>query len=348
MKKNKISILIALLTVVIFFSVAAICNQCGITPTTTTITEKVDVGETTAAETTAAGETTAAETTAAKTYAAETIAAETTAKTTVPTEPAVKEAPTISLAIYEGPTPVGSDTCYYRVLATVTGKPAPTISFSKDDSGGAWGKDRVQVNISKSSPSYTLTATVKNSVGEATDSIVLNWGCGPLTVEKTIDLHPSISGTVGPAGFVTTEFLAIGDSPANSDWRGRFAFDVSELEGKEIVDASLKLEDPELTPEPCNFKGVIVIFYNNFLPGLTAADYGSVAYAGPEMFLWNKDPLEFSTDFLKTEIAERASAHTELQFGIGYANNATGGLSGVAAGRVYYGDDITLTITYNE
>ncbi len=86
MKKNKISILSALLTVVIFFSIAAICNQCGITPTTTT--EKVDVGETNAAESTAAGETTAAETTTA-----DTTAVETTAKTTAPTEPEVKELP---------------------------------------------------------------------------------------------------------------------------------------------------------------------------------------------------------------------------------------------------------------
>jgi len=349
MKKNKISILIALLTVVIFFSVAAICNQCGITPTTTTITEKVDVGETTAAETTAAGETTAAETTAAKTYAAETIAAETTAKTTVPTEPAVKEAPTISLAIYEGPTPVGSDTCYYRVLATVTGKPAPTISFSKDDSGGAWGKDRVQVNISKSSPSYTLTATVKNSVGEATDSIVLNWGCGPLTVEKTIVLNPSISGTVGPAGGVTTDWLAIGDSIVNTDWRGRFAFDVSPLAGKEIVNAKLKLANPDYGSDPCNFKGDIVIFYNDFLPGLDAGDYYSPALASAGIFAWCAEPLEFSTDVLKTKIAEKAaSALKELQFGIGYENNTTGGLPGVAAGRVYFANDITLTIVYNE
>ena len=45
-----------------------------------------------------------------------------------------KEAPTISLAIYEGPTLDGS-ICYSRVAATVKGNPGPTVVFSKDDSG---------------------------------------------------------------------------------------------------------------------------------------------------------------------------------------------------------------------
>ena len=58
----------------------------------------------------------------------------------------VKEAPTISLAIYEGPLPIES-VCVYRIEATVTGSPNPNISFSKDDSGGAWLPKRVQVNI---------------------------------------------------------------------------------------------------------------------------------------------------------------------------------------------------------
>ena len=339
MKKNKISILIALLTVVIFFSVAAICNQCGITPTTTT-TEKVDVGETTAAETTAAGETTAAETTAAKTYAAET-----TAKTTVPTEPEVKEVPTISLAIYEGPTTVSSDVCYYRVAAIVTGKPAPTISWSKDDSGSAWGKDKAQVNISKSSPNYTLTATATNSAGVASDSIDLTWG--PLPVEKTIVLSTYILGTISPT-LQNTVFVSLGNSPAGEDWRGRFAFDVSPVAGKEIVDAELKLADPDITAIPCTGKGDIVIMYNDFLPGITASDYGLPAIALAGQFTNDVNPLVVSNDLLKTKIAERALTSAPfLQFGIGYFIMGPG-TSLPGQGRGYYANDITLTIVYNE
>jgi len=87
-----------------------------------------------------------------------------------------KEAPTITLEIYEGPEPAG-DLCYYRVQANVTGTPAPTIEWSKDDSGGSWGSKKAQVNLSDPSETYTLTATATNSEGTAEDSIALSWGC---------------------------------------------------------------------------------------------------------------------------------------------------------------------------
>ena len=68
------------------------------------------------------------------------------------------------------------DICYYRVKAVVTGKPAPTVKFSKDDSGGAWGTKKAQVNIHRGE-TYTLKATAKNSEGEDTASMTLKWGC---------------------------------------------------------------------------------------------------------------------------------------------------------------------------
>jgi hypothetical protein len=348
MKRSRLFIIIALLIAVILFGTAALCNQCGITPTTETkaaATEESKTSETIAGGTTT--QETATETTVKETTT-ETTMKETTTKEETTTATTESEAPTISLKIYEGPTySAPDDVCYYRVEAVVTGIPKPVVKFSRDDSNGAWGSKKVQINLTKTNPTYTLTAVAINSAGEATASITLNWGCGPLVVEKTIDLHPSISGTVGPAGFVTTTFVAIGDSPVNSDWRARFAFDVSSLAGKEIVNAKLKLANPVLSPNPCNFKGNIVIFYNDFLPDLTASDYFSPAYAGPQIFPWNAEPLEFSTDFLKTKIAERASAHVELQFGMGYENTASN-MNGIAEGRVYYADNITLTVTYKE
>jgi hypothetical protein len=85
-------------------------------------------------------------------------------------------APTISLEIYEGPTPADG-LCYYRIKATVTGTPTPAVTWSKDDSHGAWGTKKAQVNLTSPGETYTLTATATNSEGEATDSITLNWGC---------------------------------------------------------------------------------------------------------------------------------------------------------------------------
>lgn len=85
-----------------------------------------------------------------------------------------KEAPTISLAIYEGPI-IEENICYYRVEATVTGSPNPAVSFSKDDGGGVWGSNKVQINLNYPGDTYTLEATATNSEGSATDSITLSW-----------------------------------------------------------------------------------------------------------------------------------------------------------------------------
>jgi hypothetical protein len=89
-----------------------------------------------------------------------------------------KTAPTISIEVYEGPTYSSSDNiCYYRVKATVTGNPSPTVDWSKDDSSGAWGTKKAQVNITSPDETYKLTATATNTEGTATDYIVIPWGC---------------------------------------------------------------------------------------------------------------------------------------------------------------------------
>ncbi|HEY5587609.1 MAG TPA: hypothetical protein VIK86_01485 [Candidatus Paceibacterota bacterium] len=86
-----------------------------------------------------------------------------------------KNLPTLKIIVYEGPVIIqDSDICYYRVEAIVTGNPAPIIKFSKDDSGGAWGKNKAQVNL-KNGESYDLVVTAVNSVGTVTKHIVLTW-----------------------------------------------------------------------------------------------------------------------------------------------------------------------------
>ena len=84
--------------------------------------------------------------------------------------------PTISIRIYEGPLySKADDICYYRIIADVSGEPSPEVTFSKDDSLGSLGPNKVQINISRVSSSYTLSATAKNSEGTASDSITLMW-----------------------------------------------------------------------------------------------------------------------------------------------------------------------------
>jgi hypothetical protein len=86
-----------------------------------------------------------------------------------------KNLPTLKLVVYEGPVIIeDSSICYYRVEAIVTGDPYPAIKFSKDDSNGAWGKNKAQVNL-KNGESYNLIVTATNSAGNITRSIELTW-----------------------------------------------------------------------------------------------------------------------------------------------------------------------------
>lgn len=173
MKKNKLSIIFAILTCICIFSVAAIADQCGCRAIP--IEEKIDVEET---EEEISGEEASAK--------EEEIFEETEEETEevveeeqeTPEQEEQTEAPTIELEIYEGPIySSNNNVCYYRIKAIVTGSPTPTISFSKDDSGGAWGSKKTQINLSDPAETYTLTATATNSEAAATDSIALSWGC---------------------------------------------------------------------------------------------------------------------------------------------------------------------------
>lgn len=188
MKKNNLFLFISILTLVILLGTAATCNMCGMNISTETTSSTVVDTETasTSSEATETKET-VAESTDKETVkdSTEEKSAETDKSTATESK---GEAPTIKLQIYEGPTYSQTDNvCYYRIKAIVTGSPDPTVTFSKDDSNSSFGSKKVQVNLTKSSPNYTLTAKAKNSAGEATASIALSWGCGPLNSPPVID-----------------------------------------------------------------------------------------------------------------------------------------------------------------
>jgi hypothetical protein len=88
------------------------------------------------------------------------------------------EAPTVELVVYEGPIYSSSDNvCYFRIKANVTGTPSPDVEFSKDDSGGAWGELKCQINLNDPADTYTLEAIATNSEGSDSDTMDLTWGC---------------------------------------------------------------------------------------------------------------------------------------------------------------------------
>lgn len=92
---------------------------------------------------------------------------------TAPATEAVLAKPVIRLAIIEGPIySPADDVCFYRVRATVTGIHNPVV-WSKNDTA-SYGAYVAQVNLTRANPSYTLTGTVTNSAGSASDSIRLS------------------------------------------------------------------------------------------------------------------------------------------------------------------------------
>jgi len=184
-----------------------------------------------------------------------------------------KEPPTISLAIYEGPTLDGS-ICYYRVEATVTG--SPTVSFSKDDSGGAWGSKKVQININNPGDTYTLTATASNSEGSDTDSITLNWGCAiptpdPIVKNVFISADVNLSGwiAVGSAAWHNFNIAYVGDSTLDTFLEAYLSFDIDDLgdiNGIIIKNVSLSIPIDKIDGHPAFWAGSTI--------NISVIDYG--------------------------------------------------------------------------
>ncbi len=158
MRKKKLYIITVLLMFIFLFSFSALCNQCGATGQR----DKIDVDKDDPED---------------KELPEEIIEVEEESQEEEVEEDIV-QGPAIELEIYEGPLfSEANDICYYRIEAIVMGNPEPIIEFSKDDSNGAWGPKKVQVNIKNPEETYTLTATATNSVGSVSESLVIEWGC---------------------------------------------------------------------------------------------------------------------------------------------------------------------------
>jgi hypothetical protein len=197
--KSKLFPLISILTLIILFGTAATCNLCGRNLTS----------ETTSSDTEESEEDTSTQDTEEETAAANTQEDSDTTQSSQAN--AEKKAPTISLAISEGPTySSADDVCWWRVKATVTGSPAPTITWSQDVSNSSFGKNIAQVNLTRDNPDYTLTATATNSEGSATDDIDLSWGCDG---EEEDNHNPVITGDV------IVENLPGDDTPAGGPYK---------------------------------------------------------------------------------------------------------------------------------
>jgi hypothetical protein len=360
-KKNKLSIFLSLLVIILFFCTAALLDQCAIFSGSGVdnenekeliekkdepkeeVTEGIVEEEITEEESLNEGE-------------------------QIPKEEDKKSPPTIELRTYESPNYSEADgICYWRVEAIVTGNPAPEVEFSKDDSEGALGKQKAQVNLDNPSETYTLIATAINSEGSAIDSLDLNWECEeeppggeaggdgdgedfelPEWEGRDIADFPEmtfnpfdIGYIVYPTGINTTE-LIIGDSTSNTDVRGFFAFDLISLKGKEILDANLTLTTYKYYPDP-GFKDEIYIGLCDYLP-LDPSDYDvfvNVIHYYPN----DLNPLEISKKSLRYPVQEIVNDSCILGFRVWYERQDTDWDHEID-GREYSKDSINLTIRY--
>jgi len=223
MKNNKMYIIFTILTLICFFSLAAIANGCvcSLIP----VQESKDTEEADDAGDDKEEEPPEEE---------------------QPDEGEPAEVPTITLDITEGPTYSPSDgVCYYRIKANLSGNPTPDVEFSKDDSNGAWGQYIAQVNLVDPSDTYTLTVTATNSEGTATDSMNIIWQCATQTT-ATISQIPG-GGHIIKDSFVQHYLYTMtGDTAADETFRGFLNFDISPLAGKEVISAKIEFINPEV------------------------------------------------------------------------------------------------------
>jgi hypothetical protein len=363
MKKNKMYIFFAILTIIFLFSFAALCNQCG----AATGEEKIDVGEeeeaseeeTEEEEAVEEEEVAEEEEEAAEEEVAEEEAEEEEAEEEEETE-GEKEEPTISISIYEGPTynPVDG-VCYYRIKATVTGSPSPDVDWSKDDSNSAWGTKKAQINLNDSDETYTLTATATNSEGTDTDSIELSWGCEE-EVEEEEEEEEELGVTEANVPVALTEggyiewsgsiyyphdSIFAGDSTGDKQCRGYMGFEIGGLAGVTITEASLSLSPEQVWGDPTFLGSLWIDVVDWGADPLEMADY-NIAYIAIQSF--NNSAINCTNSKLKTELQNAINdGKSRFRIRIRYTTPATDS-DGQWDGWDYLINTVVLHIAYTE
>ena len=182
---RKYFLLVSILLLLTLLGTAAICNQCGITPTT-------EITTTAEANVTSAGENSTTETVSDTTQAQE------TTEQTTAGEDGTATKPTVNIDRIYGPVKEGN-LCIQRFKANIAGSPKPTIKWNHDDSNSAFGKDVAQVNL-KSGEEFELKVTVSNSAGSASATVHVKYELPTQPTETTQTVSFTFDPKSGPGG----------------------------------------------------------------------------------------------------------------------------------------------------
>jgi len=353
MKRNKFYIFLIILTVIALFSFAAVCNQC-----TADTGDKIDVDENDADDDDDAASNNNDD------DADDDSGSDDDADDD--DDDADKEAPTITLEVYEGPLySADDDVCYWRVKAIVDGNPNPTVSWSKDNSDGSFGNKKAQVNLDRGE-SYTLKATATNSEGSVEETILLEWGCDDPDPDPEPDPDPDpeivtgekdITASTPDSGYIAQSFGAtmgtgevfVGDTNMNTITKGYLSFDIVELSdiaNITLTAVSMRIPIAEVGSEP--WAGADTIDIKVFYYG-TELDIPEDFEIGGELvktFDLNDslDNLSFGNNTLKSELQDAVdSGKSRFQFKLGLNNKSS---NGIGDWYLLDPDAITLSVEY--
>ncbi len=248
---------------------------------------------------------------------------EETTEETAEEEETAGEAPTIALEIYEGPTPADG-LCFYRVKATVTGSPSPTVTWSKDDSGGAWGTKKAQINLNNPGDTYTLTATATNSSGTDTASINLTWGCPEPETEADVPVVLTEGGYIvwGELVKYPHDSIFAGDSDTDKQCRGYMSFNIAGLAGATITEASLSMSPEQVWGDPTFLGSLWIDSVDWGADPLVMADFNILPYVAIQSF--NNPDINCTSANLKTELQKAINdGKSRFRIRIRYTTPAT-------------------------
>jgi len=227
-----------------------------------------------------------------------------------------------------------------------------SVSWNKDDSLGSLGNKKAQVNINNPDDTYTLTGTVTNSEGSATDSVDLSWGYEEPEPESEAD-ETSIAVTRDVSGYIYSDggirrgdHAYLGDSDLDTYTKGYLSFDISGLHGKTVQDAEINFTRILGEGEPSLLASEIVVKVFNYVR-LDNSDFAVGGVQLPSIPI-SAASYTVSGNTLKNELQNvldnEVRDYFQLKLGLNVATNNDGSADGV---EIYYNETV-LYISYTD